>query len=117
MQPSCFRPDAISVSGRAQNSASFAWTASTAGAATDYDVAVVSLGGNPANVTPVSVTGISYLVAGLQTSTPYPLYVRSHCGNGYVNAWRVPVGFTTLHVASTIPFFSPFATHAHAWGL
>ncbi|MFD2892023.1 fibronectin type III domain-containing protein [Flavobacterium chuncheonense] len=98
--PACPMPIAVTVTGANSSSATVSWIDPTGGTG-PYDIYWVPTGSPAPTASSVpnasSVPGYSYLIPGLNSNSPYTVYVRTTCDatNGVISDWTFPTNFTT----------------------
>ncbi len=113
---SCARPQSlVSVDSAAtQTSVTATWSR---GEATDseWQVCIVTAGGNPDMATPITVTDTTHQFDGLNASTAYMVYVRTVCGTE-TSAWASVSCRTECSTYMSIPFAENFDDYGTGTG-
>ena len=106
LMPTCLKPLDVEVSRISNNQATINWTPQ--GTETDWQIAVVSVGGDPDAATPVSANSHPYTLTDLVPNTSYDVYVKASCGDGE-SIWSNVVSFQTRCTpTAVIPFVENF---------
>ena len=96
----CFEPTAVAANNVTSNSAVISWTA-PANAPASYILAY-GTGNNPDDMTPITVSGTSYSLSGLNDYTTYHVYVKSVCSSTDSSDWTEAYTFTTQRVCPNV---------------
>ena len=97
--PACPMPIGVTVTGANSSSATVSWIDPTGGTG-PYDIYWVPTG-SPAptagSVPNATTSGNSYLITGLNSNSPYTVYVRTTCdaANSVISDWTFPTNFAT----------------------
>jgi hypothetical protein len=94
---SCIQPYDLAAANITKNSADLSWT--EFGTATTWDIELVTAGSDPTGIaTQTGITSNPYTYSGLDHSSQYDFYVRSHCDGGGYSNWAGPYRFATPFV-------------------
>ncbi len=94
-RPLCQKPSQLAVSNISTTSATLSWI--NGGDENAWDIIYGTPGFNPdTSANMLTVSNNPYTLTGLQSLTPYEVYVRSNCGDNMTSAWiSEPVTFNT----------------------
>jgi hypothetical protein len=106
--PNCFAPSALVVSAITTTSATISWTGNNTPVSTTYQISYGPLGFTAGSGLKYTSSTNSYAITGLNSSTPYDVYVRSICNVGDTSVWSIARSFTTSCAAFTAPFLETF---------
>ena len=114
----CPVPANVRATDVSDNSATLAWTPGDAESNWDIYEPIGTEVPDGNTVATYTTTIPEYTISYLNSNTNYTYYVRANCGVGDVSLW-VPVQFTTLQVAATLPYTQDFedATENSEWFL
>lgn len=108
----CQRPGQIDISSVTASSAMVDWN--PIGHARSYEIEYGLSGFAHGEGMTTGCFDDSILLAGLRHSTPYDLYIRSHCGDGDTSEWSPVRHFiTACGSIDTLPYFEDFSH----WGI
>ncbi len=113
--PTCFPPNALTVSNITPTSADLGWTDTNSPAATLWDVEIVLAGNTPTGTPTAAGVSNPYSATGLTDNTNYEYYVRADCGGSGISPWAGPFAFETPCLPLSAPYIESFdATSAPA---
>lgn len=91
-QPSCPKPQNLTVLGLTNSTASLQWTT---GGASNWHIEYGPVGFTPGTGNLVTANANPFVITGLTANTTYEFYVRDSCGVADLSAWTGPVSGTT----------------------
>ncbi|NHN28164.1 T9SS type B sorting domain-containing protein, partial [Flavobacterium jejuense] len=92
--PTCLKPTSVTISNITSSQALIDWVENNG--ATAWEIEYGPVGFTQGTGTTVSVTTNPYTLSGLNTATPYDVYIKSICSPTDDSAWQGPVSLTTL---------------------
>ena len=113
----CPFPTNVVASNVDESSAEISWTPQGTESSWDIYVTTSSTDVPDATTTPSFTSSAPfYALSGLNSTTPYYVYVRANCGSGDVSFWR-NVSFMTSQLAAQLPYLCDFedATESSQW--
>lgn len=113
----CPFPTNVVASNVDESSAEISWTPQGTESSWDIYVTTSSTDVPDATTTPSFTSSAPfYALSGLNSTTPYYVYVRANCGSGDVSFWR-SVSFMTSQLAAQLPYLCDFedATESSQW--
>ena len=112
--PTCEEPTLLSVSNITSTSADLSWTASVTNPANGYQWEIRTSGDGGSGAAGLVDSGTTAAGGTTASSTmldpdgTYYLYVRSDCGTADQSLWAGPQTFTTLCIATDVPYLENF---------
>lgn len=109
--PSCVEPSAVVHSNVTISGAQIDWTAPSVSTPSSYEIYSSTSNTAPTGSTTPNVLGISgttYSLTGLISSTKYFVWVRSNCGSGGTSLWSAADSFFTLCNSTNVPYVQDF---------
>ncbi len=77
-----------------------------------WEYVVCTVGDDPDNLIPVSITDTTFTATGLTASTQYDIYVRTVCGDNSYSNWSDVLHFaTTCGIINALPYEDSFDTY------
>ena len=112
VRPSCYRPDVIMLMSASRDNLVVDWTPHVA---TDsvWQLSYGLPGFDPDAGTLVTANTHPFTLTGLQSSTPYEIYVRANCSAADgMSDWRGPLSARTAQEPVVLPYVQDFEDHA-----
>lgn len=104
--PVCLRPDSLTASNITDSSVSLTWD----GSASHYEIVYDTVGFDPDQATPITVTADSCTLNGLTSNMQYDIYVRAAC-NLERSAWSLPISVQTDCTPIALPYSEDFEAY------